>query len=266
MKRLYFMVSILIGCNLFLISCSNKTITTQEITTTPAATPEPLVVIDDKKIINLDFIEFFDKDNTYPENLYQVKQTDMRKIYKVYNYDECEFMVYDGTDDNLHIGYGKDDNYYSICQIDNWDGAIDRETFEQSKSSIRFDTYENVLGTSGIHLSFWSGAAASNEFYFYTDKKSKSPELLISYCTGGFSEADIDLDGENELISYGGGLPTNFFLIIKRDGKIMKTDYLYYNGKPIFYDEIIKKFYIIDESNSNIYFEFNKEDGILLEK
>lgn len=260
------LAGIVMSCSFFLISCGDQVNTQDVITATPAVTQVPTTVENDKKIIDLDFIEFLDKDNSYPKNLYQVKQKDIRKVYKVYDYDQYKYMVYDDRDDSLHIGYCKNNIYYSICQIENWGDDIDRATFEQSNSAILFGPYENVLGKSGIHLSLWAGAAASNEFYFYTDEKSKSPELLLSYCTGGFSETDFDFDGENELISYGGGLPTNFFLIIKREGKLMWTDYLYYNGNPIFYDEDKNEFYIIDESSTKIYLEFNKEEGLLIEK
>ena len=166
------------------------------------------------------------------------------EIYKSYQFDEYDLIVYDGIDDSLHIAYCIDNNYYSICQIDQWDSEIDRLAFEQSNNYIVFNPYKNVLGTSGIHIILWSGAAASNDFYIFIDEKSKAPELLISYCTGGFSAVDIDSDGEQELMSYGGGLPTNFFLIMKREGKLMKTDYLYYNDNPIFYKDTTNEFYI----------------------
>jgi hypothetical protein len=91
------------------------------------------------------------------------------------------------------------------------------------------------------------------------------PQLLISYVTGGFQEIDIDNNGEMELISYG-GLPTNFFLLINKGGKLMKTDYLYYGDTPIRYNPDKNEFYIKDESGKEIELEYIKESGILLEK
>lgn len=260
MKRIFLIICIIMGSSI--LSGCYKINTLEK----SAVTPAPSLAVSNKKMINLEFTEYTDKDNSYSKNLYQIKRKEIRKIYKAFEFEKYELMVFDGTDDSLHIGYNIDNSYFSICQINHWDSEIDRATFEQSKASIQFSTYKNVLETSGVHLSLWFGAAASNDFYFYIDGKSKLPELLLSYCTGGITEADIDLDGENELISYGGGLPTNFLLVLKREGKLMKTDYLYFNGKPIFYDEAANEFYIKDDLDAEVYFELDKKEGKLIEK
>jgi hypothetical protein len=175
-------------------------------------------------------------------------------------------MVYDGRDDNLHIGFMRESKYYSLCQIDNWTDSIDRETFENGKNSINFYEYQEVVGTSGVHVVLWNGAASSNDFYISVNDKNENPALLISYCTGGFHEADIDQNKEKELISYGGGLPANFFLIIRKEDKLMWTDYLYYNDQPIFYDDNKNEFFIMEGSDKKVYFDYSMKDGLLTEK
>lgn len=276
MSKRYIITVIILGFSLLLSGCKEKTAESEtsagnngaEAAQTQNSEEAPTVVpaIEDKRTINLNFKEFAKTDNTYPENLHETQAEQIRQTYKTYEYKGLQFIVYDGMDDSLHIGFIREGDYYSLCQIDNWTDSIDRETFENGKSSINFYEYQEVLGTSGVHLVLWNGASANNEFYISVNDKSDNPALLISYCTGGFHEVNLEQNKEKELISYGGGLPTDFFLIVWKAGKLMWTDYLYYNDKPIFYDNNTNEFFIIEHSDKKTYFDYNMEDGILTEK
>ncbi|HWT76732.1 MAG TPA: hypothetical protein VN258_18695 [Mobilitalea sp.] len=285
MYKRYFICFIIMICSSLLISCEKKIATvsaTDQITITPTATPTVTLIptptvtlmptptvtliptpVISRNTITIDLKKYTNTDNTYPENYYETEEQYINKVYKTFDFDGKQLMVYDGTDHGLHIGIQMEGRYYSICQIDNWDSALDRATMEQDERSIIFDQYNNVLGTSGVHIIIWNGAASSNEFYVYM--KEDKPSLLVSYCTGGFDEADIDQDNENELISYGGGLPTNFFLIVLKDNKLMWTDYLYYEGKPIYYNQDSNDFYIADEAGNKIYYKYDKAEDELIE-
>lgn len=277
----YNMIGVLLICGILLAGCEKqaandnaakaKDITAASSTIpvtptpTPSVTPTPIPPQSNKLTIDLRFKKFTNQDNTYPEDFYEAKEKEIRQIYKTYDYEGYQFMVYDGADDGLHIGYRRDGKYYSLCQIDNWDSGLDRETFEKTADTTTFRIYTDVLGTSGVYLTLWNGAASSNDFYLSIDEEKERPKLLVSYCTGGFLEKDIDFDKKKELMSFG-GLPTNFFLIIEKDGELMFTDYLYYNGNPIFYDDRTSEFFIMEESDKRVYMEYNKDECVLVEK
>jgi hypothetical protein len=276
LSKKYIITVIILGCSLLLSGCKEKAAEPETSAAGNAAVPalaqeseaSPTVepAKEDKKTINLNFKDFTKTDNTYPENLYEIQAEQIRQTYKTFEYKGLQFMVYDGRDDNLHIGFMRESKYYSLCQIDNWTDSIDRETFENGKNSINFYEYQEVVGTSGVHVVLWNGAASSNDFYISVNDKNENPALLISYCTGGFHEADIDQNKEKELISYGGGLPANFFLIIRKEDKLMWTDYLYYNDQPIFYDDNKNEFFIMEGSDKKVYFDYSMKDGLLTEK
>lgn len=149
MNNRYLIYCIFLCCSLLFVSCGKELsitdeIVTNEITAVPIVTPTPTLspIKSTKIIINLELKEFTNIDNTYPENLYETSQKKINKIYKTYDYDKYQFIVYDGTDKGLHIGYQSDGKYYSLCQVDNWDSGLDRETFEQGEQSIQFSTFK----------------------------------------------------------------------------------------------------------------------------
>lgn len=76
----------------------------------------------------------------------------------------------------------------------------------------------NLFGQSGIRLSYEQNNKKIYKYYLLTDDGAP---FLLATCNGPDSIADLDKNGENELVIYNDGLPTLFF---QQDNSFFSAD------------------------------------------
>lgn len=213
-----------------------------------------------KNKIEIEFEEFEEKDNAYPENIKIINKKDIEKIYWKKDFDSYDIAIALDKNDTMNIIYIKDKVYTSICQVTNWTGGYEY-VYENDDVDGVITEFENILGKSGVKIRILVGAAAVDIFYISIDQEK--PGLLLSACVSGdFSEFDIDGDGTKELLSF------DEYMYIKNNDTLYKASYNCDKNQivQVIFDNKLEDFVVYFSNKANKEYTYDSKQRCLIEK